>query len=66
MKKYAIAEIFTKRKTICDTELINMRICADEAYPFTNCSNITSSWRHNNFILDIWVQIGDKSIKFSM
>ena len=64
-EKYAIAEIFTKKKIICDTELINMWIWADEAYPFTNCSNITSLWHHNDIILDIWVQIWDQSIKFS-
>ena len=65
MKKYAIVEISTKKKIICDTESINTWIWADEAYRFTDFLNITSSWRHNDFILDIWVQIWDQSIKFS-
>ena len=65
MKKYAIVEILTKKKIICDTESINMWISADDAYRFIDFSNITSSWRHNDFILDIWVQIWDQSIKFS-
>ena len=64
-EKYAIVEISTKKKIICDTESINMWIWADKAYRFTDFSNITSSWRHNDFILDIWVQIWDQSIKFS-
>ena len=55
MKKYAIAE--AKKKIICDTGSINMRIWANKAYRFTDFSNITSQWRHNDFILDIWVQI---------
>ena len=63
MKKYAIVEISTKKKIIYDTELINLSIWADEAYRFTGFSNITSSWHHNNFMLDIWVQIWDQSIK---
>ena len=57
MKKYAILEISTKKKIICDTESINMWIWADEGYRFTYFSNITSSWRHTDFVLDIWVQI---------
>ena len=65
MRKYAIVEISTKKKIICDTELINMWIWADKAYRFTDFSNITSPWRHNDFILDTWVQIWDQSIKFS-
>ena len=65
MKRYAIVEIFTKKKIICDTVSINMRIWDDEAYRFTNFSNITLSWRHNDFILDIWVQIWDHGVKFS-
>ena len=35
MKKYAIVEISTKKKIICDTESINMWIWADEANRFT-------------------------------
>ena len=46
MKKYAIVEISTKKKIICDTESINMWISADEAYRFTNFSNI----RHHDAI----------------
>ena len=42
-EKYAIVEISTKKKIICDTESINMWISADEAYHFTDFSNITSS-----------------------
>ena len=42
-----------------------MWIWADEAYRFTDFSNITSSWRHYDFILDIWVQNWDQSVKFS-
>ena len=34
-EKHAIVEISTKKKIICDTELINMWISADEAYLFT-------------------------------
>ena len=41
MKNYVIFEISTKRKIICDTELINMRIWANEAYRLTDFSNIT-------------------------
>ena len=43
MKKYAIVEISAKKKIICHTESRNMRIPADEAYRFTDFSNITSS-----------------------
>ena len=43
MKKYAIAEKYTKKKIICDTESINMWILADEAYCFSDFSNIMSS-----------------------
>ena len=63
---YAIVEISTKKKIICDTESINMWIWAGEAYRLTDFVNITSSWRHNDFILDIWVQIWDQNVKFSM
>ena len=43
MKKYATVEISNKNgKKICDTESINMWIWADEAYRFTDFSNITS------------------------
>ena len=42
MKTYAIVEISTKKKIICDTGLINMQIQANEAYHFTEFSNITS------------------------
>ena len=42
MKKYAIVEISTKNKIIYDTESIKMWIWADEAYRFTDISNITS------------------------
>ena len=66
MKKYAIIEISTKKKIICDTESINMWIWTDEAYCFADVLNITSSWRHKDFILDIWVQIWDQSIKLSL
>ena len=41
-----------------------MWIWADEAYRFTDFSNIMSSWRHNDFILDVWAQIWDQNIKF--
>ena len=43
-----------------------MWIWADEAYRFSDFSTITSSWRHNDFILGIWVQIWDQSIKSSI
>ena len=36
MNKYAIVQISTKKKIICDTESINMWIEADEAYCFTD------------------------------
>ena len=36
MKKYAIVEISTKKKIICDTESRNMWISADEANCFTD------------------------------
>ena len=42
MKNYAIFEICTKKKIICDTGSINMRIWANEAYRFTDFSNVTS------------------------
>ena len=42
MKNYAIVEISAKTKIICDTGSINMRIGANEAYRFTDFSNITS------------------------
>ena len=38
MKKYAILEISTKQKKICDTESINMWILADVANCFTDFS----------------------------
>ena len=66
MKEYAIVEISTKKKIICDTGSINMQIWANEAYRFTNFSKITSSWRHNVFILDVWVQIWDQRIELSL
>ena len=43
MKKYATVEIPTKKKIICYTESINMSIWDDEAYSFTDFTNITSS-----------------------
>ena len=42
MKNYAIVEISTKKKIICDTGSINMRIWANEAYRITDISNIMS------------------------
>ena len=42
MKNYAIVEISTKKKIICETGSIYMRIWANEAYHFTDFSNITS------------------------
>ena len=42
MEKYAIVEIPTKKKMICDTESINMWLEVDEAYHFASFSNITS------------------------
>ena len=42
MKKYAIVEISTKKKILCDTGSINMRIWANKPYRFTDFSNITS------------------------
>ena len=66
MKKYAIVDISTKKKIICHTESINMWIWADEAYHLTDFSNIMSYWRHNDFTFDIWFQIWDQSIKFSI
>ena len=51
MKKYAIVEISTEKKIICNTESINMRIWANKAYCFADVSIITSSWRHNAFYL---------------
>ena len=53
MTKYAMVEISTKKKIICHTESINMWIWADEAYSFIDFWNITSLWRHNDFLLDI-------------
>ena len=41
-EKYAIVEISTKKKIIWDAGPINMRIWANEAYRFTDFSNITS------------------------
>ena len=41
-KKWAISEVSTKNRIICDTDSINMWILADEACRFTNFSNITS------------------------
>ena len=41
-KNYPKDEISTKKKIICDTGSINMRIRANEAYRFTDFSNITS------------------------
>ena len=66
MKNYAIVEISTKKKITCDFGSINMRIWADEAYRFIDFSNITSYWRHNDFISDLWVQIWDQGIKLSL
>ena len=66
MKKFAIVEVSTEKKIICDTESINMWIWANEAYRFADFSNITSSWRHNNFTLDIWVQIWDQGMERSL
>ena len=42
-EKYAIVEVSTKKKIICDTESINMWLSADEVFRFTDFSNITSS-----------------------
>ena len=42
MKKYAVVEISTKKKIICETGSISMRIWGNEAYRFTDFSNITS------------------------
>ena len=42
MINYAIVEISTIKKIICDTGSINMWILANEAYRFTDVSNITS------------------------
>ena len=47
MKKYAIVEMSTKKRT-CDTESINMWIHANKAYCFADFSNVTSSRHHNN------------------
>ena len=65
-ENYAIVEISTKKRIICGTESINMWIWADEIYRFSDFSTITSSWRYSDFILDIWVQIWDQSIKSSI
>ena len=43
-----------------------MSILADEACHFTSFLNITSQWRHNDFILKIWFQIRNQSIKISL
>ena len=43
-----------------------MWIWADNTYRFTDFFNITSKWRHNDFILEIWFKIWGQSIKFSM
>ena len=64
MKKYVIVEISTDKKRTCDTESINMWIWANEAYCFADFSNII--WHHNNFILDIWVQIWDQGFERSL
>ena len=58
MKKYAMVEISTKKKITCDTESINVWIWDDEAYRFTDFSNITSSWRHNVVAL-YWTNSSD-------
>ena len=47
MKKYAIVEISSKKKIICDTESINMWIWDDEVYLFTDFSN---SYLHHDII----------------
>ena len=36
MKTYAIVEISSKKKIICDTGSLNMLIWANEAYRFTD------------------------------
>ena len=40
-------------KKICDTESIHKWISTDKAYSFTDFSNITSSRRHNDVIMDM-------------
>ena len=52
-KNYAIFVIYTKNKNICETGLINMLIWADEACHFSDFSNITSLWHHNDILLKI-------------
>ena len=46
MKTYAIVKTSTKKKIICDTGSINMRIRANEAYRFTDFRIL----RHNDVI----------------
>ena len=41
-EKCAISELSAKNRVICDTDLINIWILADEACRFTIFSNITS------------------------
>ena len=53
MKNNAIVEISTKKKIICDTGLINMRIRANEAYRLLIFRILRHNERHNDFILDI-------------
>ena len=43
-----------------------MLIWADEARHFTDFSNITSLWRHNNILLKIWFKIWNQSITISL
>ena len=50
----------------CDNDSIYMWIELIKLIILLLCSNITSSWPHNDFKLDIWAQIWDQSIKFSM
>ena len=52
-EKYAIVEISRKKEVICDTDSINIWIWDDAVYRFIDFSNITSTWRHNDFILDM-------------
>ena len=43
-----------------------MRIRAHEACRFTDLSNITSSWRHDDIILKVWFQTSDQNIKIGL
>ena len=58
MKNYAILEVSTKKKIICDTGSINMPIQAKKAYRFTDFQIL----HHNYIIMILWSRFSN-SIK---